>query len=194
MNQNLSSEVLAQFSRPALLMTEAAGDFDALHAQLMHEIAPCGFIERMHVEEFSKIVWEILRLHRCKTAMINTAFRPALKKLLLEVGSEAAEPISYGETEALVLAWFTDPNARAEVSEILSRFHLDETAIEAEAIKSLVPELEALERMLIGLEARRSRSLRAIADYRVSFARTVRAKSDSIIEAGAVPQLTGTDR
>jgi hypothetical protein len=190
MNQNLSSEVLAQFSRPALLVTEAAEDFDALHAQLVHEIAPCGFIERMHVGEFSKIVWEMLRLHRCKAAMINTAFRPALKKLLLELGSQAAEPISYGEADALAFAWFTDPTAKDQVAEILTRFHLDDTAIEAEAIRSLAAELELIDRMLMTLEARRNRALRGIAEYRESFALTVRKKSDGIIEAEAVRQLT----
>ncbi|HKH02313.1 MAG TPA: hypothetical protein VKB08_16540, partial [Bradyrhizobium sp.] len=78
----------------------------------------------------------------------------------------------------LAFAWFTDPNA-----EILGRFHLDETAIEAEAVKSLMPELEVLDRMLMTLEVRRNRALRGIADYRVSFAKRVQQGSDRIIEA-----------
>ena len=43
----------------------------------------------------------------------------------------------YQESEALAFEWFTDPKARRQVAEILNRFHLDETAIEAEAIRSV---------------------------------------------------------
>jgi hypothetical protein len=51
-------------------------------------------------------------------------------------------------------------------SEILRRFQSDETAIEAEAIKSMMPELEVLDRVLMTLEARRNRAVRGIAEYR----------------------------
>ena len=39
------------------------------------------------------------------------------------------------EAEALAQAWFTDQEAKKQVSETLSRFDLDESAIEAEAIR-----------------------------------------------------------
>ena len=76
------------------------------------------------------------------------------------------------------------------MAEILGRFHLDETAIEAEAIKSLAPELEVLDRMLLTLEVRRNRALRGVAEYRESFAKRVREKSNEIIEAESFHRLT----
>ena len=162
--------VLALIAKPSLILTESADEFNTLQAMLRQEIEPRGIIEHMHLAETAKIVWETIRLHRCKAAMINTAFRSSLDKLLVQLLKEPDERMPYGESEALAFAWFTDPKAKEEVAEILGRFHLDETAIEAEAIKSLAPELEVLDRMLLTLEVRRNRALRGVAEYRESFA------------------------
>ena len=89
----------------------------------------------------------------------------------------------------LAFEWFTDPNAKQQVAEILNQFHLDETAIEAEAIRSVAADLELLDRMLMSLEVRRNRALRSIADYRASFAEQVQEVSDRIIEAEPVLRI-----
>jgi hypothetical protein len=61
-------------------MTESADDFASLRAELEEEIKPRGIIERLYVDDFAIIVWEIQRLRRCKTAIINGAFRPAVTR------------------------------------------------------------------------------------------------------------------
>ena len=76
-----------------------------------------------------------------------------------------------------------------EVAEILRRFHLDESAIEAQAIKRLASELEIVDKRLMSLETRRNRAIRNIAEYRESFARKVRESSGRIIEADSVVRL-----
>ena len=190
MTELLTGGALALISMPALLLSESADEFNSLAAALAEEIKPRGIIEQMHVAETTKLVWETLRLHRCKAAMINTAFCPAVENLLERLWKEPGEPTPYEESQELAFAWFTDPKAKEKVAEILGRFHLDETAIEAEAIKSLMPELEALDRMLMTLEVRRNRALRGIAEYRVSFAKRVQQGSDRIIEAESFLRLT----
>ena len=82
-----------------------------------------------------------------------------------------------------------DEEVKKSVAELLRQFHLDESAIEAEAIKKLAPELETLDRMLMSLEVRRDRALRSIAEYRGSFAERVREASDRIIESEPILQL-----
>jgi hypothetical protein len=62
---------LAFLSKPPLLITESADEFDALHKALREDIKPRGFIEQMYVDEISCIYWEILRLRRCKAAVIK---------------------------------------------------------------------------------------------------------------------------
>jgi hypothetical protein len=183
---------LALISKSALLLSESAAEFDTFMAALVQEIKPHGIIEHMYVAETARIIWETLRLHRCKAAMIDAAFRAALEKLLIQFWKKPDEMAPYEESEALAFEWFTDPKAKQEVAEILGKFNLDESTIEAEAIRSLAPELEMLDRMLRSLEVRRDRAIRGIADYRKSFADQVQEVSDRILNTGPLLQLGNT--
>src|SRR6476659_324467 len=79
---------LTLFSKPQLLITESAEDFDALNAALMEEIKPRGIIERLYVADIAALVWEILRLRRCKNAIINIAFKDALSHIVYRLAGE----------------------------------------------------------------------------------------------------------
>src|SRR6266487_4983432 len=68
-----------------LLITESADEFDALRDAFEREIKPRGIVEQMYVRDISSIVWEILRLRRCKVVIINAAFRSALQELLKQL-------------------------------------------------------------------------------------------------------------
>jgi hypothetical protein len=91
--------------------------------------------------------------------------------------------------EAIVFDWFSKPEARNEVLQLLADYRLDEFAIEAEAIRSVFSELEVLDKMLTLQESRRNKALRSIADYRDGFAKQVREVSNRVIEAEPVIQL-----
>jgi hypothetical protein len=86
------------------------------------------------------------------------------------------------DAELLATGWFTDSEVKGIVSKILRQFQLDESAIEAEAIKRCLPDLELLDKMLCTLEARLNKTLRCIAEYRESLARQLRESADRIIE------------
>jgi len=174
-----------------LLITESADEFDALRDAFEREIKPQGIIEQMYVHDISSIVWEILRLRRCKVVIINSTFRSALQNLLKQV---LRQPGQYeydveDEAEALAQAWFTDQEAKKQVSELLSRVELDESAIEAEAIRRSSADLELLDQMLASLESRRNKALRCVAEYRASLAHQLRESSDCIIDGKAVLRL-----
>jgi hypothetical protein len=182
---------LALLPKLPLLITESAEEFDALRDAFEQEIKPRGIIEQMYVHDISSIVWEILRLRRCKLVIINSAFRNALQDLLKQL---LRQPGQYeyhveDEAEALAHAWFTDQEAKKQVSEILSRFGLDESAIEAEAIRKSSADLELLERMLSSLESRRDKALGCVAEYRASLAHQLRQSSDRIIDGKDVLRL-----
>jgi hypothetical protein len=54
----------------------------------------------MYVHDISSIVWEILRLRRCKVVIINSAFRSALQNLLGQLLGQANEdPFEVGDAE-----------------------------------------------------------------------------------------------
>jgi hypothetical protein len=123
---------LALLPKSPLLITESADKFDALRDAFEREIKPRGIIEQMYVHDICSIVWEILRLRRCKGAIINSAFRSALEDLLERLREE---PGQYShdrrlriQAQALAHLWFIDKKAKKEVSEILSEFELDESA------------------------------------------------------------------
>jgi hypothetical protein len=182
---------LALLPKSPLLITESADEFDALRDAFEQEIKPRGIIEQMYVHDICSIVWEIVRLRRCKVVIINSAFSSALEHLLVQL---LKEPGQYNydvedEAETLAHGWFADKEAKKQVSEILSRFDLDEAAIEAEAIRRSSSDLELLDRMLTSLESRRNKALGCIAEYRASLAHQLRESADRIIDGKDVLQL-----
>ena len=174
-----------------LLITESADEFDALRDAFEREIKPRGIIEQMYVVDICAIVWEILRLRRCKVIIINSAFRRALENLLEQLLRQANEDPFEVEDEAQALAqsWFTDQEAKKQVSDLLSRFDLDEFAIEAEAIRRSFSDLELLDRMLTSLESRRNKALGTVAEYRASLGQQLRESADRIVNAKGVLRL-----
>jgi hypothetical protein len=182
---------LALLPKSPLLLTESADEFDALRDAFEQEIKPQGIIEQMYVHDINSIVWEILRLRRCKVVIINSAFRSALQNLLKQLLRQPGEDEYEVEDEAQALAqsWFTNQQTKKRVSAILSRFRLDESAIEAEAIRRSSSDLELLDRMLTSLESRRDKALRCVAEYRASLAHRLRESADRIIDGKGVLQL-----
>jgi hypothetical protein len=177
-----------------LLITESADEFDALRDAFEQEIKPRGIIERIYVHDISATVWENLRLRRCKVIIINSAFRSALQSLLRQLLRQPGQSEYDVEDEAqgLAHAWFTDEATKKQVSEILSRFGLDESAIEAEAIRRSSSDLELLDRMLTSLETRRNKALGCVAEYRASLAHQLRESADRIIDGKGILRLEDT--
>ena len=182
---------LALLPKLPLLITESADEFEALRDAFEREIKPQGIIEQMYVDDHSSIVWDILRLRRCKVVIINSAFRNALEHLLVPLlkGPGQYDHEVQHKAQALAHAWFTDREAEKQVSQTLNRFDLDESAIEAEAIRRSFSDLELLDRMLTSLESRRNKALRCVAEYRASLAHQLRESADRIIDDKGVLTL-----
>jgi hypothetical protein len=181
---------LALLPKLPLLITESADEFDALRDAFEREIKPRGIIEQMYVHDISAIVWEILRLRRCKVIIINSAFRSALENLLVQLRQPGQQDFQARDpARELAHAWFTDKEAKNQVSELLSRFDLDESAIEAEAIRKSSSDLELLDGMLASLETRRNKALGCVAEYRASLAHRLRESADRIIDGKDVLRL-----
>jgi hypothetical protein len=203
-----TAAALGFLAHPPLLATESRDDFDALLAALRREIKPKGLIEDIYVADIAAIIWEILRLRRCKTAIINAAYFNALRDVIAGVSKEPqtatphipartfdlttfdseeipSRPYTEEEQkrENLPFDWFHDKKAKTEVARKLARFGLDESVIDARAIRAAWDDLELLDEMLISLENRRDKCLRQIEAYRQGFAERVRASANRIIDA-----------
>jgi hypothetical protein len=188
----MSERRTALLPRPPLLMTESREDFEQVRNSLEREIQPRGIIEQMYVDDMAYIVWEIRRLRRCKNTIINVAFRTGLERVLKQLFWRFRETEFFNddeEMEDLALRWFVDPQAKKEVSELLGKFQLDESAIEAEAIRESSQSLEQLDRMLRSLEARRDRALALVVEYRVNLAHQLRDSAERMTQEPTVLRL-----
>jgi hypothetical protein len=190
----MSKRLTALLPRPPLLMTESREDFDQVRNTLEREIQPRGIIEQMYVDDMAYIVWDIRRLRRCKDTIINIAFRTGLERVLKEFSRQPGVSEDYifsnrKEFEDLALRWFTDPKAKKEVSELLRKFQLDESAIEAQAMRDSSQDLEQLDRMLRSLEARRDRALALVVEYRVNLAHQLREYAERMTQEPTVLRL-----
>jgi hypothetical protein len=180
---------LQLFSKHPLLVSESKDDFTDFAAALTEEIAPRSIIERIYLRDFAAIEWDILRYRRCKVAIVNTAFTGALEWMVWDLAGRPQSGTPEKEwVDQICFDWFSKPRARKEVLKLLQQYRLDVSAIEAKAIAENLAQLEILDRMLTVLEARRDRILRAIADYRKSFAEQLKDVSERLIEAD-IPQV-----
>lgn len=164
-----------------LLITESEDEFDRLREAFDQELKPQGVVEQMYVADIAQLTWEIIRLRRCKAGIINVASLQALEELLTQL---LWVPGDWVEDKAKRLArmWFLDQADKKQVKQLLKNFQLDETAIEAEAVRRTIDQLEQIERLLASSESRRNKALRRIAEYRGSLGRQLQDSSDRIIE------------
>jgi hypothetical protein len=185
MSQNTPKRVRVRVRelRPAtLLIGERADAFETIRAAVEEEIQPRGIIELNYVDDMANLIWEKLRLRRNKANIVNSAFQPALSAFLRQY-------FKVERAEKLASSWFTDQEAKKEVAQLLAQDGLDESAIEAGAMKRSLPELEQLERMQTMLEARYNKALCMIEIYRAGMAQRLREAADKLMKSQNVPQL-----
>jgi hypothetical protein len=196
--------------KPPLLLTESVDEFDRFHQALEHDVKPRCVIERIYVTEFCSTHWEIMRLRRSKVAIINRAFRAALRDVVFDISpkredhSEGRQKLEESserseerekyfdrreEASAFALAWFSNQEAKEIIALRLAEFQLDISAVEVAAMKYCSDDLERLDMMQISLESRRDRTLRSIGEYRDSLARQLRESSQRISEGRGALRL-----
>ena len=175
---------------PALLKTESKEDFAKLLEDLNRDIQPVNVIERIYVNDVANLTWDILRYRRFKAAILNSACRAALENFLRPILS-GSERIEMAAVRAKQLAYdcLYDQEAKDRVSALLKEAGFDEWAVEAEAFRSRLDDVEKIDRLLASAEARREKGLRNIALYQERFARKVRQSSDRVLDADDVPSI-----
>jgi hypothetical protein len=192
MTQSLDQNVDVLHPMAPLLSAESADEFASLRKELKNEIQPEGAIEQMYVDDFATLIWEILRLRRYKTVIINNSRLAALRGILEQLLCRRDFDHLYDHEHAaedLARSWFDSKKAQTRVAKLLRKFQMDEGAIEAEAFRLCSEDLERLERLLTALEVRRDKVLRCIAEYRQVFSKQLRQAGDRILDHDEVPRL-----
>jgi hypothetical protein len=175
------------WSRPPLLRSENAAEFDRIVQALARDIKPSGAVEEMLVSDIAYLVWDIRRFRRAMVGIVEGGLVGAIKRLVQELTGEQARTI-FDDTmpsDEIALRYSSSRKVRLEVLELLSEFGLEESAFEAEAVRQRLNELETIEKILASLEERRNKTLAHIAVHRESFARRARESSDRLINVDA---------
>ena len=177
---------------PSLLISESAKEFGRIRRAFRRDTAPDGVIEDFVVDDIAYFTWDIIRLRRCKAALINAAYPAALenlfRQLLAERGDDDADDVDVEQAAAgFARDWFTDRALRARLARALGERTRGESAIEAEALRIARDDVEAFDRMLASVERRRDRALRTLYEYRAEYAEWLRASSDRIIDGEVLP-------
>jgi hypothetical protein len=197
MIQPESEKINLLFSPPTFTKTKSSEEFASLREQISQEIQPKGFIERLYVDDAAALVWDILSLRCYKAGILKAAFLLALQGIVYQLLSRQ-DYDGFDEheiaAEKLARGWFENEKAKTQVIKLLERFGLDESAVEAEAFRSRLKELEQVDRLLTFAEARRDKALRSIAEYRQSLAKQIEQNTDQILENDGIPELIAIER
>jgi hypothetical protein len=198
-NGGSNEESNTVYFRPALLRTESEEDFGKLFDELKRDIEPATFVELTYVFEVAQIIWDIMRYRRDKAGIINNTFRKALVNLLQQIlpppgaGSNLLSLQLRSKAQQLASEWFSSQESKDRVSGLLEEAELDLRAVEAEALRLSLDDMERVDRLLTAAEASRDKALRSIAWYRESFARKLRQSSERILAAEQVPSIVSPD-
>ena len=166
-----------------LLSTESAKEFEARRSDFRQALNPQNVIEEMYVDDIARQLWEMERLNRIKTAILNLNLRKALYEVLVEDLGEWEEG---ADTAEYLDQWFTDDEVKQEVSDILAKYNLDVSAIEAAAFRRSTPEWTTIDQLLTAAESARDRAL-----DQLIFCREVRGqkRQNKVIDAAPVPRI-----
>jgi hypothetical protein len=169
-----------------VLPTESAEHFESEHLAFENAIKPRDKIEQMYVEDISFYNWKTLQRRRSGSAILKEASIDALYDLLTrQLGT-----MDRSNAQLLVERWAKgDANAKSEVVEILERFGLDETAIEAEAFSRCSDQLAALEKSEASHASRRDKTLPNLAFYREMTARQSQQRTERSLEVEELARI-----
>jgi hypothetical protein len=178
--------------QPAVLRTESKDEFAKLIEELNQEIKPANFIERMYVEDIANLVWDIKRLRRIKTGIINNAFQRALKTILRQIQfktSSVLPPAAISAPDDLAYDWLFTQESKDRVSSLLQEAGLDEFAVEAEAFRVMIDDIEKVDRALAVAEVRRDNALRMIAECKETLSARIQQSAERVLAADNAPSL-----
>jgi hypothetical protein len=152
------------------------------------QFKPRGIVEQMYVHDICSIVWESLRLRRCKVVIINSAFRSALEDLLTQLlrqpGQSQYDCGVRDEAQELAHGWFTDKEA---LRSGFQKHSLDSSStslpLKRKPSGSRPRTSSCSTGCLTSLESRRNKALCCFAEYRASLAHQLRESRTASLTA-----------
>ena len=169
-----------------LLATESEEEVEARRAELESHLHPGDALERIYFNEFFGGQLNIWRWQRAAIAGANLGMQNALYELLVEKLG-ALEPGQ--ETVRHLARWFTDVEVRREIFDLLAKYNLNESVIEAEAFRQLGADLTKFDCLTASAEARRDKALHTLAALRNGLGEKLKGKTIELVAEKGAPRL-----
>jgi hypothetical protein len=171
-------------SETFLLPGESKVEFLALRERIAQEIEPKGEIEWTFLNDILELLWEIMRLRRYRTLIICNTIPAAVQSMMKQLCYNhdfLAHTQVAADAVAAAKDYFRNEKFKNKFLKILREAGFDDRALEAEAFRLAISDLEKLDKMLSALEWRRNKALRFIAEYRQSLSAQIRQVTDQTL-------------
>jgi hypothetical protein len=162
----IPSHIRELFGAPPLLRTESSDAYDTLWSALAVQFDPREIMEWAWVRDLADLTWDIGRIRRVLTSMLNISFKSGLQGTLRAVIPFVATLPR--EDEVLAESWYDVSAGKGKVASTLARYGLSADAAEGEAFARRLDEIERMQRLIISAESRRNMIMRELHVYRES--------------------------
>jgi hypothetical protein len=158
------------FGKPALLRFEDANLYDALFARVIAAARPRDPFEWILLKDYADLAWEVFRLRRAKTGLVNAGHKNAQAALAHKL---AIDVMPWVEQQKSV-------DAKMLILYALKDKGFDEDAIAAEAMVQAGNQVAAFEELIASVESRRNAMLRELDHHRVGLGTRLRTVPDAV--------------
>jgi hypothetical protein len=168
----------ALFGPPPLLEGEDPAIYDELLARVSGAVKPADMLEEVWVRDVVDLTWEIFRLRRLKTNLLIANAHTGLEDILKTFKT------GFAEAEYFAQSWAARNQASIkEVNKILASAGLTMDAVMAQTLSLKINDVERIDRMTMGAEARRNAVLREIDRHRANLAHALRRVTEEVDDA-----------
>ncbi|MFC1455637.1 hypothetical protein ACETIH_02650 [Microvirga arabica] len=147
-------------AKRTLVLGESEDNYDTLLSKVTGAIKPTDIIESLLVKDITDLAWEAQRWRRLRAEMLTQAGQSALEELLRSIpGAGLINGVQYSYESLAACFAAGIEEAVVAVHKILLRRGLDADTLMARALSNRLDEVERIDRLIAGADARRSRVL-----------------------------------
>ena len=182
----IPEDILSLFGDPPVLSTENRKIYSDLLCRVAQAVKPKNMIEWMLIKDIVDLSWEIQRLRRYKSQLIERARRSSLDAIEIDEETAKLPPDQQPKPFPMLLPELFPPRPPSKVYKQHQKRKKTELHGErgsAIAFLAVIENYERIDSLLVSAELRRSAVLRDIQFYRESLAHLLRDASDRIIDA-----------
>ena len=186
---NVTSDSII-YGLPPLWDGEDVARYNEFRAQVLAAIEPGDVMERVLINDYVDLAWEVSRLRLLQANLIRRNVYKGVCEVLTPLKGHA-------QAKALSEGWLArKPDAIEEVNKVLTSAGLSMDTVMAETFSVALDAIERINRMIQAAEARRNKCLHEIYRHRETLAQTLRRAvqqmEDGQLRVIESPSIDGT--